>query len=75
MNEGAEEARPEHVQEGEDVDEVEADGVAERVEEEDDDQRDGQLRLVHIEFKLGLERGLALTRGRGRNVVEKRLGG
>lgn len=75
MDEGAEEARPKHVQEGEDVDEVEVDGVAEGVEEEDDDQRHGQLRLVYVEFKLGLERGLGIRRGRRRNVVEKRLGG
>lgn len=75
MHKGPKKARKHSVEERKHVDELDVDGIPNRVEDEDDDERQGKLDLVHVVLELGLKGGLSVNKTTSANVLEERVRG
>ena len=75
MHKGPKKARKHSVEERKHVDELDVDGIPNRIEDEDDDERQGKLDLVHVVLELGLKGELSVNRTTSANVLEERVRG
>lgn len=75
MHKGPKKARKHSVEERKHVGELDVDGIPNRIEDEDDDERQRELDLVHVVLELGLKGGLPVNRTTNSNVLEERVRG